>query len=67
VLIIRRINCINTISGIYHSMKVAVKCTGVDGTGSIQTCTPDGHLHTVIYTRYRINTIYSPDDEHRGT
>ena len=33
---------------------------------SIQTCTPDGHLHRVTYTRYRINKIYSPDDEHRG-
>jgi len=33
---------------------------------SIQTCTPDRHLHTVTYTRYRINTIDSPDDEHRG-
>jgi hypothetical protein len=35
---------------------------------SIQTCTLDGHLlvHRVTYTRYRINTIDSPDDEHRG-
>jgi len=33
---------------------------------SIQTCTPDGHLNRVTYTRYRINTINSPDDEHRG-
>jgi hypothetical protein len=28
--------------------------------------TPDGHLHKVTYTRCRINTIDSPDDEHRG-
>ena len=28
---------------------------------------PDGHLHRVTYTRYRIDTIDSPDDEHRGT
>jgi len=33
---------------------------------SIQTCTLDGHLHRVTYTRCRINTIDSPDDEHRG-
>ena len=31
----------------------------------IQTCTLDIHLHRVTYTRYRINTIDSPDDEHR--
>ena len=33
---------------------------------SIQTCTPDGHLHRVTYTRCRIDTIDSPDDEHMG-
>jgi len=33
---------------------------------SIQTCTLDGHLHRVTYTRCRINTIDSPDDEYRG-
>jgi len=32
----------------------------------IQTCTIDGHLHRVTYTRCRINTIHSPNDEHRG-
>jgi len=32
----------------------------------IQTCTLDGHLHTVTYTRCHIDTIDSPDDEHRG-
>ena len=31
---------------------------------SVQTCIPDGHLHRVTYTRYRIDTIESPDDEH---
>ena len=31
---------------------------------SIQTCTLDGHLRTVTYTRCHINTIDSPDDEH---
>jgi hypothetical protein len=34
-------------------------------SSSIQTCSLDGHLHIVIYKRY-INTIDSPDDEHRG-
>jgi hypothetical protein len=33
---------------------------------SIQTCTLDGHLQRVTYTRRRIIIIYSPDDEHRG-
>jgi len=33
---------------------------------SIQTCTLDGHLRRVTYTRCHINTIDSPDDEHRG-
>jgi len=33
---------------------------------SIQTCTLDGHLHRMTYTRCRINTIDFPDDEHRG-
>jgi len=28
----------------------------------IQTCTPNGHLYTVTYTRCRIDTINSPDD-----
>ena len=31
---------------------------------NVQTYTPDGHLHGVTYTRYRIETIESPDDEH---
>jgi len=30
----------------------------------IQTCTPDGHLHRVTYTRCRIDKINSADDEH---
>ena len=60
VLIIRRINCINTTSGICHSMQVIVQCA------NMQVCTLNGHLHTVIYTRCRIDTIDSPDDEHSG-
>jgi hypothetical protein len=31
---------------------------------SIQTCTPEGHLYRVTYTRYCIDTINSPDDGH---
>jgi len=31
---------------------------------NIQTCIPDGHLHTVTCTRSRIDTTDSPDDEH---
>jgi len=34
------------------------------GRNSIQTCIPDGHLHTATYTRCHIDTIDSPDDEH---
>jgi hypothetical protein len=30
-------------------------------------CIPDGHLHRVTYTRCRIDTIDSTDDEHMGT
>jgi len=32
---------------------------------SNQTCTLNGHLHRVTCSRFRINTIDSPDDEHR--
>ena len=31
---------------------------------SKQTCMPHGHLHIVTYTRGRIDTIDSLDDEH---
>jgi len=30
----------------------------------VQTCIADGQLHRVTYTRYCIDTIESPDDEH---
>ena len=30
----------------------------------LEACIPHGHLHTVTYTRGRIDTIDSPDDEH---
>jgi len=66
VLIIRRTNRINTTSGIHHSY-VGDRLVCRFGC-SIQTCTPNGHLHTcrVTYTRCRIDTIDPPDDEHRG-
>ena len=31
------------------------------------TCTPNGHLYRVTYTRCRIDTINSPDDGHMAT
>jgi hypothetical protein len=34
--------------------------------GDRQICIPDYHLHRVTYTRYRIDRIDSPDDEHMG-
>jgi len=30
----------------------------------IQTCTPNGHLYRLTYTRCRIDTINFPDDGH---
>jgi len=33
----------------------------------IQTCTLNGHLYRVTYTRCRIDTINSPDDGHMAT
>ena len=59
LLIIRRFNCISRISGICHSDRLVRKFGR-----SVQTCIPDGHLHRMTYTRYRIDTIESPDDEH---
>ena len=61
VLIIRRFNCINTISGM--SLYVGDRLVRRFGR-SVQTCVPDSDLHRVTYTRYRIDTIESPDDEH---
>jgi len=57
VPIIRRINCINTTSGICHSVQMTVWCAGA-------ICTPNDHLHRVTYTRCHIDTINSPDDGH---
>ena len=62
VLIIRRLNCINT-SGICHSMQVTVWYAGIDGTprSSIYTCTLDLHTGRPLtesdHTRCCISTI----------
>jgi len=32
----------------------------------LRSCIPHGHLHRLTYTRGRIDTIDSPDDEHMG-
>jgi hypothetical protein len=50
---------------------VIIDCTGLDCIGLdlmildlLLVCIPDGDLHRVTYTRCRIDTINSPDDEH---
>jgi hypothetical protein len=50
---------------------MTVWCAGLDETPNlhtkrslIQTCTPNGHLCRVTYTRCRIDTINSPYDGH---
>ena len=52
MLIIKRFNRINTISGVCHSMLVTVLYA------------PAYQTVRVTYTRYRTDTIKSPDDEH---
>ena len=61
MLIIRRINCINTTSGICHSMSVTFSWAGRKGTLRLahETVTD-----TLTYTRCCIDTTDSPDDEH---
>ena len=49
VLIIRRINCINT-SSRYISLGVGGRLVCRSESSSL-TCIPNGHLHRVIYTR----------------
>jgi len=62
VPIVRRINCINAISGICHSVWTTVWYAGWDETAvSFQ---PDGRPYRVTCTRYRIDTVNSPDDGH---
>jgi len=58
VLIIRRFNCINTISGVCHFDRLVCRFGR-----NVQPYIPDGHLHSVTYTRYRTDTIESPDDD----
>jgi len=43
---------------------MTVWCAGLDETHPIQTCTLNGHLYGVTYTRCRIDIINSPDDGH---
>jgi hypothetical protein len=57
MLIIRRINCINTTSGIYHSVSLTVSCVGR------KVHFRPAH-ETVTYTRSCIDTIDSPADEY---
>ena len=58
VLIIRRINCVNTTSGTCHPVSVTVSFAGRKGS------TRNGLRHRVTCTRCCIDTIDSPDDEH---
>jgi hypothetical protein len=60
VLIIRRINYINTSFGI---PRISL-CVGGRLVCKSETSIPDGHLHRVTYTRCCIDTNDSPDDEH---
>ena len=62
MLIIRRFSCISTISGICHSMYVAICYAGLDGTAVPSK--PAYQTVRVTYTRYHIDAIESPDDEH---
>jgi len=52
VLIIRGSNCIITASGIVISVSDRPVCRS--------HCTPDGHLHRILY---QINTICPPDED----
>ena len=49
---------------ILYMLWAAMCPSGLDETCFIQTCIPDGRLHTATYTRCRIDTINSPDDGH---
>ena len=77
MLIVRRFNCINTISGICHSENKwivyggdSLVCRFGRNCSSVKTCIPNSHLHRlftcfrVTYTRYRSDTNEYPDDEH---
>jgi hypothetical protein len=43
---------------------MTVWCAGLMRLHLIQSCTPNGHLYRVTYTRCCIDTINSPDDGH---
>jgi hypothetical protein len=60
VLIIRRINCINTTPVICHSVSATFSCAGrIPFRPAHETVTD-----TVTYTRCCIDTFDSPGDEH---
>jgi hypothetical protein len=69
VLIIRRINCINTTSGIYHSVSVTVSCASRKGTfwpaheTYKRTVRQVGHLPRIFldvaYTHRRVGSTVS--------
>jgi hypothetical protein len=44
------------------SIRHLVYVTLYSSPSSVQTCTPDGHLYRVTYTRCRIDTINFPND-----
>jgi hypothetical protein len=60
VLIIRRINCINTTSGTCHPVQVTVKYAGREVPSR-----PAYLTVRMTHTRCYIDTIDSPDDEHK--
>ena len=47
-----------------HCVGDRLVCRSGRNCSSFPTCTLDGHLHSVTYTRSCIDTINSPDDEH---
>ena len=57
-------NCVNTTSGNCHSVSVAVSCAGRKFTSDLHTTRPPT-VNRVTYTRCCIDTIDSPDDEHK--
>jgi hypothetical protein len=58
VLVIRIINL-----SIHHLVYCLV-CRSGGNCSPLLTGIPDSHLHRVIYTRWCVDTIDSPDDEH---
>jgi len=61
VPIIRRTNCINAIPGICNSVWTTMWYADLNG---IPTCITGGRPRRVTYTRYRIDTVNSPDHGH---